>query len=274
MAVMKKMSFEKEFVQVPNDTAKAPEVKNNDNPISLEALGLIVNLWSYNVETWDLHKTELYKRFAFNKERSVKSAWAELMKAGFIVEFKYRLGKKWDFVYYYNIVPYTQEQIDYIMAQGREEYGKISGLQNEVPKMKSSNCRPQNVEVSNIKEKKNKLKKNNINKKSFVNKESDTDVENYFSKGQMLESADKYYSEFAAGRWSKNQWFTITDKLATEISDRCIAIKNLDAYIYSALKQIAYKHDYKYGKVEFKFENRKGEVPFYDWLNNWDMEDL
>jgi hypothetical protein len=275
MATMKRRTFQKEFVQIPNDTAKMVEAKNNPNPISLEALGLLTNLRRYS-DNWELHKTELYVRFAFNKERSVKKAWNELIKAKFIIEFKYRKGSKWEYVYIFDVAPYTDEQVEIIMAESREEYGKISGLQNADLKMKTSQRRPQNVGVNKKELKKNGIKeKLNKDKNNFVNKEENpSGVENYFSKGQMLEAADKFYSEFARGRWSKNQWFTITDKLTTEISDRCIAIKNLEAYIYAALKQIAYKHDYKNGKVEFEFETGKGEVPFYDWLNNWDMEDL
>ena len=44
-------NIRKGIVQVPNETAKAPQMyddkKLNDKPISLEALGLLVNMWSY-----------------------------------------------------------------------------------------------------------------------------------------------------------------------------------------------------------------------------------
>ena len=56
MALMRKRKYEKHFVQILNETAKAVEEKDNPSPISLEALGLLVNLWSYDVETWDLPK--------------------------------------------------------------------------------------------------------------------------------------------------------------------------------------------------------------------------
>lgn len=272
MALMKKIALVNEYVQVPNKTAKAVELKDNDKPVSLEALGLLVNLWSYDVENWELHKTELYKRFAFNKERSVKAAWNELMAAGFIVEFKYRLGRKWDYVYYYRIKPFSPEEIEQIIAQSREEYGKISGLQNEVPKMKSSNCRPQNVELSNKELKQEKSKQKKIIKDSFVNKGISKNVENY-SKEQLIKIADNYYSEFATGRWSKKQWFTLTDKITTEIIERGTKINNPENYIHSCLKGAAYKHDYKNGKVEFKFESEDGKVPFYNWLEDWDEDE-
>ena len=167
MAKMKKRTFEREYVQVPNETAKAPEIKNNEKPISLEALGLLVNLWSYNLETWEVHKTELYKRFAFNKETSVKKAWKELIAAGYMIEYKYRIGKKWEYEYIFNILPYTEEQIKIIWEEGREEHEEIWGLDFQDLKMKSSKCSPQNQEISNTgltqnKSTKEKLKKENI----------------------------------------------------------------------------------------------------------------
>lgn len=135
MAKMKKYFFEKEFVQVPNETANA--VKED---ISLQALGLIVNLWSYSDE-WELHKTELYKRFIKNKETSVKTAWNELVDSNYIIEYKYRVGKKFDYDYFYNIKPFTQEQKEIILKEAIELYGEISRLDFQDLKMKSPKSR-------------------------------------------------------------------------------------------------------------------------------------
>lgn len=136
MAKMRKWKLEREFVQVPNETALAPE-----ETISLQALGLIVNLWSYNTETWELHKTELYKRYVKNKEVSVKSAWNELMEAGYIIEYKYRVGKKWEYEYYYRITPFTAEERAEILEFAKEEHGEIWGLDFQDLKMKTSKPR-------------------------------------------------------------------------------------------------------------------------------------
>jgi hypothetical protein len=54
MGQMRKFYEEKDYLQVPNKTALAPESK--ENPISLQALGLIVNICSYS-ERYELHKT-------------------------------------------------------------------------------------------------------------------------------------------------------------------------------------------------------------------------
>ncbi|WP_179876770.1 hypothetical protein [Bacillus wiedmannii] len=145
MAKMKKWKLEREFVQVPNETAVAVEAREHEvelkECISLQALGLLVNLWSYNTEEWELHKTELYKRYEKNKEVSVKNAWKELMDANYIIEYKYRVGKKWDYEYYYRITPFTAEEREEILAYAEKEHGQIWGLDFQDLKMKTSKSR-------------------------------------------------------------------------------------------------------------------------------------
>jgi hypothetical protein len=184
MAKMKKRTFEREYVQIPNETAKAPEIKTPTESISLEALGLLVNLWSYDLEKWEVHKTELYKRFAYNKETSVKKCWNELIKAGYMVEYKYRVGKKYEYEYIFNILPYTEEQRAIIWQEGLEEHGEIWGLDFPDLKMKSSKCSPQNPELLNTngqntnqsKTNKTKTKKDPIPLSSVKNNNSDIPI--------------------------------------------------------------------------------------------------
>lgn len=156
---MKKFALQEEFVQVPNATAKAVESENN---ISLQALGLIVNLWSYNVEKWELHKTELYKRYGKNKETSVKNAWNELKENRYIVEFKYRNGKKWEYVYVYRVSPFSDKEIAEIYQEGQEEYGEIWGLDFQDLKMETPKWRPQNQDIRNIESKTDSIKEKPI----------------------------------------------------------------------------------------------------------------
>ncbi|HBZ6979987.1 TPA: hypothetical protein MMJ71_004783 [Salmonella enterica subsp. enterica serovar Typhimurium] len=114
-------------IVVPVATVQAVQ-KNNENPISLDGLGLLMNLLSYPT-TWEIHKTELYKRFAKHGEKSVKSAWKSLVEADYIIEFKYRVGKKYEYVYYVRKVPFTVDEKAEILANAEKEYGEISGLQ-------------------------------------------------------------------------------------------------------------------------------------------------
>lgn len=142
---MQKYALERDYVQVPNETAQAPE-----EDMSLQALGLITNIWSYNVEKWELHKTELYKRYVKNKKTSVMSAWDELVELKYIIEFKFRKGKTWEYVYIYRIKPFTEEEIEMIMADCVREYGVSSTSDFEKLKMNSSKCASQNTHISNI----------------------------------------------------------------------------------------------------------------------------
>jgi hypothetical protein len=110
-----KYALRERYVQIPNATAQAVE-----NKISLQALGLLVNLWSYP-ETWELHKTELYKRYLKNKKTSVSSAWDELVEANYIIEFKYRVGRNYKYEYIYNIEPLTEEQKNEVLKMKADE---------------------------------------------------------------------------------------------------------------------------------------------------------
>ncbi|KWW22731.1 hypothetical protein AS888_00015 [Peribacillus simplex] len=139
MAQMIQVPYDYSII-VPSATAQAVQEKGNENPISLEALGLLVNLLSYPTK-WELHKTELYKRFGKNKETSVKSAWNDLMNANYIIEFKYRSGRKWEFVYYFRKVPFTSEEKAEILANAEKEYGEIWGLDFQDLKMETSKPR-------------------------------------------------------------------------------------------------------------------------------------
>jgi hypothetical protein len=81
--------------------------------LSLKAIGLLCNLKSYPAK-WRLRKTELYKRFEKDGRTSVSSAFDELVENGYIIQFKIRDGKKYDYVFYFNIVPFTEDQIKLI----------------------------------------------------------------------------------------------------------------------------------------------------------------
>jgi len=141
----------KSDIVIPVETAQSVQA-NREKPISLEALGLLVNLLSYPI-TWELHKTELYQRFAKNKETSVRKAWKELMEANYIIEFKYRVGKKWEYVYYFRKVPFSPEEKAEILENARNEYGEIWGLDFQDLKMKSSKSRGNQIPKSNKKPK-------------------------------------------------------------------------------------------------------------------------
>lgn len=120
-------------ISIPVSTAQSVQ-ENNENPISLEALGLLVNLISYP-STWELHKTEVYKRFAKNKRTSVKSAWNNLVEANYMIEFRYRSGRTYEYIYYYRKVPFTAEEKAEILNNAVKEFGRIWDVDFVQPKM-------------------------------------------------------------------------------------------------------------------------------------------
>ncbi|PEN09700.1 hypothetical protein [Bacillus pseudomycoides] len=203
MAKMKKWRLEREYVQVPNETAVAVELRESEPEecISLQALGLIVNLWSYNTEEWELHKTELYKRYGKNKEVSVKNAWKELMDANYIIEYKFRVGKKWDYEYYYRITPFTAEEREEILAFAEKEHGQIWGLDFQDLKMKTSKPRDN---------------KYIINEKQ-INKKEDDDIPNVSLSdetiNQNLNIELKEQQEIHIPKLSDDDLLWITDKV-------------------------------------------------------------
>jgi len=165
MAIMRKHKQEKDYVEIPNKTALAPETRTPEKSISLQALGLIVNIWSYDVTNWELHKTQLYERFEYNKETSVKSAWNDLIEAKYILEYKVRVNGKNDYEYIYNIVPFTDAEIEMYNAEILDTYGNFAGLDFQDLKNKTSKAGPQKPEILKTKEKKD-LKKEKLNKKN------------------------------------------------------------------------------------------------------------
>jgi hypothetical protein len=103
----------------------------------------------------------------------------------------------------------------------------------------------------------NNTNKNNI--KDFVNKES-------FTENDLLNITDSFYNELAPGRWSKDQWLKLTEKLVGEVinSEGYKDIKNMTAYLRGCLNQLCYHYDYKRGRI--KVELPSNEIPFYNWL--------
>lgn len=122
--IVKVFKIDTGFEMVPRDTLQ-------DQRLSLQALGLLVNICSYP-EDWKLYKTELYKRFDKNKRSSVSKAWDELSAAGYVMEKRKRNGKKWDHEYAVRLIPFTeQERSDFLGCC-------FSAAEIEHPKLSSS----------------------------------------------------------------------------------------------------------------------------------------
>jgi hypothetical protein len=151
------------------------------------------------------------------------------------------------------IVPTVEEQL---LHNGNPSLAK-----RETLAMPKGNSKPlQKVSTIKKKNKKEQYKENN-DKELLINK----GINNF--KNLMMTSFEKHYAEFAIGRWCKKDYFTIAGKFIDEVIEEKrypnIPEEKIDGYIYKSLKNIAYKSDYKNGKIEIKtIPNR----PLYNWL--------
>ena len=302
MAVMRKRKYEKEFVQILNETAKAVEEKNNPNPISLEALGLLTNLWSYDVETWDLHKTELYKRYAKNKKTSVSSAWAELVKAKFIHEFKFRNGRKWEYIYFYRPEPFTQLEIEEMELEVVEEYGLSSTADFQQLNFNSSNSTAQNVHISNTKPKQNtinkKQTKEKLNKKIIDEEEGPFEINIYAFREFVKEFEETFPNLFDNEKYNDIYEQMQIQKLSVITFQEAVKqmrfmekrqkegkldLGDFAPYFVGGIKKKRTSQqkaidDQKFAKAEREFKAKKEREeqerkareipPFYNWLEN------
>src|SRR5699024_12177600 len=86
----------KKFIKEKGYESLNRSMLQDEDNLSLQAIGLLANLTSYS-DTWVIHKTELYNRFAKNKRKSVQNAWAELVENNYIVQLRKRNGSKYDY---------------------------------------------------------------------------------------------------------------------------------------------------------------------------------
>lgn len=94
--------------------------------LSLGAIGLICNMISYS-EEWVLHKTELRNRFR-DTSKMVDKFWDELVELGYIIQFRKRVGKSYEYSYFINDHPFnlkeTQELLTSLFEDGFTLYHK------------------------------------------------------------------------------------------------------------------------------------------------------
>ena len=87
------------------------------------------------------------------------------------------------------------------------------------------------------------IKKNNKNKEIKTN--NDLKIVN---KESIIDFCNSLYTKYSIGRWSKQQWNTLIDNFVNETNWKDVNYPK--AYIIDVIETIAYKHDFKYGKVE------------------------
>lgn len=109
---IKKFTKRKGFESIPRELLQSKE-------LTLEAIGLLCNLQSYP-ENWVLHKTELRKRF-INKEKVVDRIWDELVSHGYIMQFRKRVGKKYEYQYFFNVEKFTLDEVQTLCSEMHDD---------------------------------------------------------------------------------------------------------------------------------------------------------
>lgn len=128
---IKHFKKDKGYELIPRDLLQACDKNSSHNKgLSLQAIGLLVNLQSYP-ETWVISKSELYKRYAKNGKTSVTNAWNELVENNFIVQFHKREGKTNQYVYYFSLTPFTEDDIKEIEQIENNESSKSLNLKEK-----------------------------------------------------------------------------------------------------------------------------------------------
>ncbi|MEB6279119.1 hypothetical protein [Staphylococcus gallinarum] len=160
------------YEQIPRELLQACDTNSKHNKnLSLQAIGLLCNIRSY-AESWDLHKTELYKRYAKNKEASVRRAWDELVANDYIVQLKRREGNKYKYIYYVTVYPFTEKDIKEIEkkegAKTVKDFSPKSKKAIEQENLDSGFSRPQ-IQDLNFKTSKPRAKREQI--KDITNKD-------------------------------------------------------------------------------------------------------
>jgi hypothetical protein len=166
------------YEQIPRELLQACDTNSKHNKnLSLQAIGLLCNIRSY-AESWDLHKTELYKRYAKNKEASVRRAWDELVENDYIVQLKRREGNKFKYIYYVTVYPFTEKDIKEIEqkegAKTVKDFSPKTKKASEQENLGSGFSRPQ-IQDLNFKTSKPRGKREQI--KDITNKDITNEID-------------------------------------------------------------------------------------------------
>ncbi|MBS4462202.1 hypothetical protein JXA27_06475 [Aerococcaceae bacterium zg-B36] len=81
-----------------------------NSELSLESIGLLCFMLS-RPEDWVWYKTELYTCFKKNKRSQITRMWDELVEFNYIIQFRKRVGKKFQYMYWFDEKPFGEDEI-------------------------------------------------------------------------------------------------------------------------------------------------------------------
>lgn len=91
-----------------------------DEELSIGAIGLLSNIVSY-ADGWVLRKTELYTRFKKSGRTTIDRCWDELVDNGYIIQFRRREGKGYNYQYLASSTKFDKEKIMQIANKVKEK---------------------------------------------------------------------------------------------------------------------------------------------------------
>ncbi|GAQ17867.1 DNA-binding protein [Oceanobacillus picturae] len=243
MIYIEKNRKESGFVKIDNQTVQKDL---ND----LAAIGLLTHILSHS-PTWRIRKSELHKQFT---RRKVDSSWKVLLEHRYIMGFFCHVDGHHEYFYKAADHPFSQSDFETFVGEQKKELEEkglavfnIKAIKDsplDVPdffsNLQNVQCKPDSAKSATKNEKKTKEIHTKKHSLATVNKPAN-------KADQIINIANEFYADFAAGRWAKEKWHQIIEKYAREFvaNDRYVPDNKLKAYVYGSLKKIAEHHDYK-----------------------------
>ena len=245
---IKNFSKDRGFEVIPRDLLQhCDKRKHGDDGLSLEAIGLLVNLQSYP-EDWELYKTELYNRYSKNGRRKVESAWDLLVEKKYIVQFKKRNGRKYDYIYYFSVEPFNEEMIRSI--EESEQAKAVSDFKlksDDNPQENNDNLECTKRTVQNEHSKMNSTKRTDNKEHSHYNtQQHNTDITNEYSEESDTENHSSHSNHESNSNIEFNYYTDeLPDLLRTVLKPFNISeIKIIKKLIRKSLNHVNEQYDY------------------------------
>ncbi|WP_042220974.1 hypothetical protein [Oceanobacillus manasiensis] len=219
----------------------------------LAAIGLLTHILSH-APTWEIHKSELHRKFT---RRKVDSSWKVLLEHRYIMGFFCHVNGHHKYYYKAADHPFSQTDFETFIEEQKKELEEEGKVVFNIKVIKDSPFVVPDFfsDLQNVQFKADSAKSATTNEKKTketgTKKHSLATVNKPTNKmEQIIEIANEFYAEFAAGRWAKEKWHKIIEKYAREFVDnnRNVPDYRLKPYVYGSLKKIADHHDYKNSK--------------------------
>jgi hypothetical protein len=240
MAFIRTIKRENPFSQIDR------YVFESDPSISWKAKGLMGYLLT-RPDGWKINFKDLCNRAKDGRE-AVTSGLKELEKAGYIHYYQERTEKGLFGEWIYDV--YERPEFNPL----NERNPPLS--ENPI----SDNPLSEKTDYSNNKSNNNKL---NNNKRPFGN---------MFTKKDIINTANEYYSNLAPGRWSKKLWNSLIERMANDLlngEEYVTRVNDPISYIKRCVYNMAAMHDAKKGKINKIIDNLYNDDSnsYFDWLN-------